>query len=241
MRSTDSSLISFIIPAHNEAQLLGATLDALTASAHRLNEPFEILLVDDASTDGTSEVAASRDVKILEVELRHIAAVRNAGAQAASGEQLVFIDADTIVNPRVLGAAVDAIRGGAVGGGAMVFWDGELPIWGRGLASMTRWTMRVACLAAGCFVFATRSAFEAVGGFDTRLYATEEIALSCALKKHGRFVILQEHVVTSGRKLRTYSVREFAKMTASVSLRGLGGLRDRRHLSMWYGERRHEK
>jgi GT2 family glycosyltransferase len=100
--------------------------------------------------------------------------------------------------------------------------------------------MRVGNFAAGCFVFATREAFEAVGGFDTRLYVTEELALSRALKRIGRFVVLREHVVTSGRKLRTHSVREILRMTVGVSLRGSAAFRDRSNLSLWYGDRRNE-
>ena len=67
---------------------------------------------------------------------------------------------------------------------------------------------RLAGLASGSFLFCTRSAFEVVGGFDERRYASEEVWLSLALRKQGRFVILREHVITSGRKLRGYSLRE---------------------------------
>ena len=233
--------ISFIIPAYNEAPLLGATLNALTVSAHTLNEPFEIIVVNDASTDDTAAIALQAGARVLTVDVRHIAAARNAGARAATGSFLVFVDADTLVSPAVLAGAVRAMHEGAVGGGAMVVWEGHMPIWARALASLTRWTMRAGNLAAGCFVFATRSAFEAAGGFDKRLYVTEEIALSRALKRHGPFVVLRENVITSGRKLRTYSALDMVRMMVGVALRGLGGLRDRRHLSMWYGERRHDK
>ena len=233
-----SPAISFIIPAHNEVELLGATLDALTSSATTLGEPFEIIVVDDASTDGTAQIAARPHVSVVTVSVRHIAAARNAGAKSATGELLVFIDADTLVNPSVISAAVKAMREGAVGGGAMVAWEGRMPIWARSLATLTRWTMRAGNLAAGCFVFATRSAFDAVGGFDRSLYATEEIALSRALKRVGRFVLLREEVTTSGRKLRAYSALEMLAMTAAVALRGWGGVKDRRHLPLWYGKRR---
>ena len=52
-------MVSFIVPAHNEEQLLRRTLDALTSSAQALGEPFEVIMVDHASTDRTAEIAGT--------------------------------------------------------------------------------------------------------------------------------------------------------------------------------------
>jgi len=233
-------LISFIIPAHNEERLLGATLDALIASARTLDEPFEVIVVDDASTDRTAEIAATRGARVLSVSLRQISAVRNAGARASLGDRLIFVDADTVVNEAVVGAAVRAMREGAVGGGALVRWDGRIPLWARPMAIVTMWGMRVGRFAAGCFMFCTRAAFERVGGFDERLYVTEEITLSRALRRIGSFVILRESVTTSARKLRTHTFLELLRAGGSLATRGVAWRRDRRHLGVWYGERRDE-
>jgi hypothetical protein len=92
--------------------------------------------------------------------------------------------------------------------------------------------------AAGCFLYCSRAAFNAVHGFDEKLFVSEEIALSRALHKHGKFVVLKEQVVTSGRKLRTYSGREMAWTMLRIGLGGRRALRDRRALGMWYGPRR---
>jgi GT2 family glycosyltransferase len=100
-----------------------------------------------------------------------------------------------------------------------------------------RW-QRTARLAAGCFFFCRRDAFEKVGGFDTRLFAAEEIALSEALKQLGPLVVLSEGVLTSGRKLRAHSGREHLRVLAGYFLNGREFLRSRRGLSLWYGERR---
>lgn len=234
-------MISFIVPAHNEEALLGPTLDALHVSAQTLNFLFEIIVVNDGSTDQTTAIAARHGAKVLNVNVRQISAARNAGAKAARGDLFVFVDADTLVTPTVIAAAVQAMNGGAVGGGALVQWDGAMPWWADALATLTIKTMRMANFAAGCFVFCTRSAFEAVGGFDEGIYATEEIWLSRALGRLGRFVILPAHVTTSGRKLRTYSGFEIVRMTIPLLFRGFGVFRDRRHLQMWYGERRRER
>ena len=89
-------MISFVIPAYNEEQYLGRTLEQLIESAEAVGEPYEIIVVADGCTDGTADVARQHGTRLLEVELRHIAAVRNAGAGVATGDLFIFVDADTL-------------------------------------------------------------------------------------------------------------------------------------------------
>jgi glycosyltransferase involved in cell wall biosynthesis len=233
--------VSFIVPAHNEERLLGRTLDALEATVAVLAHPSEVIVVDDASTDGTARIARSRGARVIPVNLRHIAAVRNAGARAASGDYLFFVDADTVVNEPVVTAALKALDRGVVGGGARVQWDGQMPFWARIAEVLTLFWMRVGRLAAGCFFFCTRTAFETAGGFEERVYASEELFLSRALKRQGRFVLLSEPVTTSARKFRTYSAREMLGMIRALGWRPWRALRERERLDLWYGERRHDR
>lgn len=121
------ALISFIIPAHNEERLLGRTLSAIDQAARALGDPVEIIVVDDASTDRTAGIAHAQGARVVSVTCRQIAATRNAGAREASGETLVFVDADTIVTEAAVRAAIAAMRGGAVGGGCAFRFDGRLP------------------------------------------------------------------------------------------------------------------
>ena len=95
-------------------------------------------------------------------------------------------------------------------------------------------------MPAGCFVFCTRAAFEAVGGFNQRLYAAEEVALGAALKRVGSFVILSESVTTSGRKLRAYFGWEILGILLRMAARGRTSMRSRKGLDIWYGERRRD-
>jgi glycosyltransferase involved in cell wall biosynthesis len=233
-------VISFIVPAYNEERLLAATLAALNAAAGAVDEPYELIVVDDASADRTAEVARSCGARVVRVACRQIAATRNAGASAARGDRFIFVDADTIVDEAVVDAAVQALRCGAVGGGAAVRFDGRIPRWATVLLPAFVWTFRTAGFAAGCFLFCTRSAFEAVGGFDEALYGAEEIALSRALKGQGRFVVLRHAVTTSGRKLRAYRASEIVGMLGRLALRGTGAVRSRDGLELWYGERRED-
>ena len=231
-------MISFVVPAYNEALLLGATLDALHLAALSLGDDYEIIVVDDASTDATALIAERHGVRVVSVAHRQIAATRNSGARAAQGELLVFVDADTIVNEAVVRAAIDALRGGAVGGGAAVAFEGVVPLYGRLLLPIMIRLFRATRWAAGCFVFCTRAAFDAVGGFDEAFYCAEELVLSRALKRQGRFVVLRHAVTTSGRKLRTHKIREILPLLVRLALGGSRVLKQRDGKDLWYAERR---
>ena len=231
-------MISFIVPAHNEEVLIGRTLDAIRSAAVATGEPYDVVVVDDGSTDRTAIVAADRGARVVRVEHRQIARTRNAGARASSGRILVFVDADTVISAATLTATLAALRTGAVAGGATLHLDGELPRHGLALLWVVRTGMRLGRLAAGCYLFCTRESFEAVGGFDERLYASEEIALSRRLARYGRVVILRETVVSSGRKLRTHSGWEILMLMSAVMWQGSRALKSRDRLEIWYGHRR---
>lgn len=231
-------MISFVVPAHNEARLIGATLIALQAVAGSLEEPCEIVVVDDDSSDDTGLIAHCHGALVVPVQRRHIAAARNAGARAASGEILFFVDADTLVDRPVVAAALQALRRGAVGGGAAVHLQAPLALHERWLQTLSVAFFRLTRIAPGCFVFCHRSAFEAAGGFDERYFAGEDIALSRALARQGKFVLLRQAVVTSARKLRVYGVGDHLRLLGRLLWRGRGVLRTRQGLEFWYGQRR---
>ena len=231
-------MISFVIPAHDEQRLIVRTLDAIHAAARPPGEPYEVLVVDDRSSDDTARLAAERGARVLRVEYGHIAAARNHGAAAASGDWLVFVDADTLVDAAVVKAAGAALSLGAVGGGAIAQFDGRVPIWAMAIGWVWGRAQRSLRLANGCFLFCSREAFDAAGGFDEGLYAMEDLALSRALRRRGPFVILRHSVVTSGRNLRTGSFRDALAMLWGFVRHGPGLFRNRAALQYWYGGRR---
>ena len=230
-------MLSIIVPAHDEAALIVATLTALQAAAGRLQLDHEILVVDDASTDATPAIAAASGARVLHVAHRHIAATRNAGAAAARGDRLLFVDADTLVDATVLAAAIAAMDRGAVGGGCQVRLVGRVRWRERLFTAALMQVFRWVNIAPGCFVFCTRSAFDAVGGFDQRWYAGEDVAMSRALAAHGRFVVLREAVLTSDRKLRTFTTREHLRLLWRFMRGGRSILRSREALGIWYDRR----
>jgi len=231
-------MISFIVPAYNEERLLGVTLDALHTAARSVGELYELIVVDDASTDQTALVAQRHGARLVSVAHRQIAATRNSGAREATGDLFIFVDAGTIVNEAVVRSAVQAVRDGAVGGGAAVQFDGVVPLYARLLMPVLVRLFRAARLAAGCFLFCTRSTFAAVGGFDEAFYGAEELVMSRALKRYGKFVVLRHAVTTSGRKLRTHSAREVFMVMIRLALRGPKAVKQRQGMELWYAERR---
>src|SRR5437867_847416 len=92
---------SLIIPAYNEERLLGRLLDSVDAAraTYGGGDAVEVIVADNASTDRTAVIAAMRGCRVIAVEKRVIAAARNAGARAARGEFLAFVDADAQVHP----------------------------------------------------------------------------------------------------------------------------------------------
>lgn len=234
-------MISFIVPAYNEEQCLAETLDALHQTGRVLGEKYEIVVADDGSTDQTAAIAVHKAAVVITATNRQIAATRNSGARSATGDLLIFVDADTLVNVDVVRAAVEAMRSGAVGGGAGLCFDEPVPAYARLLLRVIVRIFRATGVATGCFLFCTRTAFNAVGGFDERYYGAEEIVMSRALKTQGKFVILKQTVTTSARKLRTYSTGEIIKMMARMALRGTKALKQRQGMEFWYAERRSDK
>lgn len=233
-------MISFVIPAHNEEQLLPRTIAALREAASATGVTCEIIVVNDASTDRTPDLARAAGARVVTVAHRQISRVRNAGARAAAGELIVFVDADTVVPPKTLAATLAAVARGAAGGGAVLRFDRPVPFLIRLVEASLHLAMRSMRLAAGAYLFCSRRAFEATGGFDEALYVTEELVFSRALRRVGPVVVLRDHVVTSGRKARTHSLRELAAPVTHLVTRGTRTLRDRGRLDLWYGDRRRD-
>jgi cellulose synthase/poly-beta-1,6-N-acetylglucosamine synthase-like glycosyltransferase len=234
-------MLSFILPAHNEEANIAGALKAIHAAAG--GRPYELIVADDASTDATAALAREHGATVVQIQARHIAAARNAGATAAKGERLFFIDADTQLTPQALTQALAALDRGAVGGGGPMRFDPPVPAWVPFVLPPLQLLFRVLRYTGGAFFFCTRQAFDAAGGWDQTLYASEEIALAKALKKQGRFVIVKAPVITSGRKLRTHSPWEILSMVFKIAFKGPNkAMREKgEHLDLWYGERRRDE
>lgn len=237
--------IAFVIPAHNEELLIPRTVAACAEATKQSagdGHVFEVIVVCDACTDRTAELARAGGARVVEVNKRIIAGVRNVGARAAieaGADLMIFVDADTSPAPASVREAIGHVQRGAIGGGAPVSFDGKVPLYAKLLLWKLNVIFRLCRLTGGCFLYCTRAGYEAVGGWDETLLVSEEITMANMLKQHGRFEVVRTPVMTSGRKLRTYSTLEILSLvirgTISPGLR-----RDRKKLDLWYGPRRED-
>lgn len=239
--------LSVVIPAFNEARLIERTLQSVAisiAANQKLDFTSEVIVVDNNSTDNTAELARQSGARVVFEPINQIGRARNTGAAHATGDWLLFLDADSLLSPELLADIIRVIESGKyVGCGSTLRMDG-LPWW----ASMTLrfWTAAsVLCRwAAGALVVCRRDAFHEVGGFDQDLYALDEIRLSKQLKQWGRqhglqFTILTNHPLkTSSRKVLLYSSREIAGQIFRIFFLPKRTLQDKKQLSVWYDGRR---
>ncbi len=239
--------LSIIVPAFNEERLITRCIESIFTSLAHNNTPgltAEVIVVDNNSTDRTAELAKQAGAHVVFEPINQIGRARNAGAAKATGEWLLFLDADSLLNPRLLADILAMIEAGkSVGCGSTLAMDG-LPWWANGIFHLWRGMSIVFGWAAGALIVCRHDAFRDIGGFPQDLYALEEIQLSKRLKAWGRprglrFTILSKHPLdTSSRKVALYSSREIAVQILRVFLQRRRTLRDKTLLSVWYDGRR---
>lgn len=232
---------SIIIPAYNEAEELPATLVAARRAMAAQDLPGDCIVVDNNSTDGTAAVALAAGAdRVIYEPINQIARARNAGAAGSSADFLIFVDADTRIEAALLTDALGLLRSGrCIGGGAVIRFEGTSTMVGRCAIRLWNWISRLTGNAAGSFFFCRQDAFEAVGGFDTRLYAGEELRLSRLLRRWGRtqgqsFTILTDPpAATSARKLHWYTSPAILGLILLMVCMPLA-VRSRRLCGYWY-------
>jgi glycosyltransferase involved in cell wall biosynthesis len=232
---------SIIVPAFNEEKLLGTTLARLNLIIAALPEAGEIIVTDNNSTDHTADVAREHGARVVFEPFQQIATSRNAGGKVSRADYLFFVDADTLVTEALIRESLDLLKTGRIsGGGALAnFSPGTANdkaieqmanVWAF-LARRFKW-------ACGAFVFCRRDAFVAVGGFDEKFYASEEIHFSRSVRKWGkrkqmRFVILEHYIETSARKLEWFGLWGMFKRVLPIIICPLL-VRSRRFCNIWY-------
>ncbi len=239
--------ISIIVPAFNEERLLGQSLAHITAAAAtftRRHWEMELIVCDNNSTDRTAEIARAAGAQVVFEPINQIARARNCGAQAATGNWLLFVDADSHPSAELMDdVAVQILSGRCLAGGATLRLDhrdraANLITWIWNCASRMRRMM------AGSFIFCEAEAFREIGGFSNTLFAAEELELTQRLRKHAkktgqRLVILHRHpLLTSARKIHLYTKREHLKFLAGVIFSGGRALTRRDAAHLWYDGRR---
>jgi len=232
---------SIVIPAYNEANELLVTLKVIREAMAMVTLAGECIVVDNNSTDDTSEIALAYGAdRVVYEPFNQIARARNAGAAASTGKYLVFIDTDTRIKTEPLIEALRHLKSNCyVGRGSVLRLDGEISFIGHFLVSIWELVSKLTQIAAGCFIFCRRDAFDAIGGYNEALNASEEIRFSRHIKRWGRehglkFKILDlAPVVTSSRKLEWYSGIRLLGWTSLIILMPLA-VRYKVLCGFWY-------
>jgi glycosyltransferase involved in cell wall biosynthesis len=207
VKQSPSSLISVVIPFCNAAAYLEGCLEALRRSDFG---DFELILVNDGSTDSSPEIARRFSDRILTFASPHGPAfARNRGVEAAQGEILFFIDADVLCYPDTL-SKISAALAADPGLAAMIGSYDNAPLAADFLSRYKNLTHHFVHQTAraeastfwtGCGAV-RRDAFSAAGGFDEsyRLPSIEDIELGYRLRSQGRRIALCEHLVVKHAK-----------------------------------------
>ena len=211
---TDSSLqFSVIVPAFNEEAYLAATLDSIRAAAEQLtagsNAYVETIVVDNNSVDGTADIARASGVTVVFEPVQGISRARNTGARHATGDVVIFIDADVIVPIDLLHTihvAMDDPQ--CIGGGVDVdYRPRRLAV--RLYLGAWRLFGRVTGMVQGAAQFCRRSTFEQIGGYDESVWMGEDVDFYWTLNRLARST---DRTVTIVRELRVKpSCRRFDK------------------------------
>jgi glycosyltransferase involved in cell wall biosynthesis len=239
--------ISIVIPAYNEEKLLPATLESMSRAAEALRArgwEHEIIVCDNNSSDRTAEIARAQGARVAFEPVNQIGRARNRGASAATGDWLIFVDADSHPSRGLFADVTEEIAGGrCVAGGSTVRLDEARFAW-KAVTGLWNVLSRLKKLAPGSFIFCEIGAFREVGGFSEELFASEELELFQRLHKLARarqkqIVILHRHpLVTSARKARLYSTREHLRFLVKTVLSFGRTLRSAEQCPTWYDGRR---
>lgn len=239
--------VSVVVPAYNEEKLIGESLRsiklAMTAFS-ALGWETELIVCNNNSTDRTAELAAAEGATVVFEPVNQISRARNCGAAAATGNWLVFVDADSFPSRELFADAAERMSSGRYVAGGVIVKMENAPLAARIVAGLWNFISRSLQWCAGSFIFCETEAFRAVGGFSLEFYASEEIDLSKKLKKlakqrRKKMIILNQHpLVTSSRKLQLYSRRTHLKIFLKALTRPRATLTNRDECELWYDGRR---
>lgn len=217
-----SRMISVIIPAHNEEAYVGETLEALS---HQNYGWFETIVVANGCTDATAEVARGRCNRLIVLSQKNLGVARNLGARMARGELLVFLDADTILEPMALRRIAEEFTPRCAAGTIRGRPDNERLSYKLvyGLKNLMH-RCRLHCGSSGV-ILCWKDHFVRTGGFDERLEVRENSELMHRLKRFGSYKYIGDVAATT-------SMRRYARR----GLRNLAWLWTKLVVQSWVGD-----
>lgn len=206
MLSSKNPHIAVVIPARNEEELLGRTIDAIEAQGYL---PLSLIVADSASTDKTAFVARQRNAKVVELAIKGVARARNEGARLAlrlDPDILVFIDADSLMGPGLLNRVAEQVKyGNKLAGTCRIVLDKQH--WRARLTSSVLNFLQRFHRAPHSFMFAVPDVFDIVSFDEKMVMAEDEKWAYSVMKKFGwkKYVLITNaYVKTSARRFEKY-------------------------------------
>jgi glycosyltransferase involved in cell wall biosynthesis len=211
-------MLSVVIPARNAASTLGAQLAALARQTHA--GPWEVIVVDNGSTDGTRQIAehavTTLPLRIVEMATPGTNFARNAGAEVARGDFLLFVDADDVVAPEWLEAMAKAAETADAVCGPLDrtrFTDPKFAVPGRGATTgLTPWSGYLS-FASGANSGVSTAVFQEIGGFDASYsHGGDDVEFFWRVQLHGHEITFVPDAVVYYRERRR--LRDVARQFA---------------------------
>jgi rSAM/selenodomain-associated transferase 2 len=223
--------VSVIIPTFNESTVLSETLIRL-----KQHQPFETIIGDGGSEDDTVPIARRHGVSVIP-GMRGRAAQMNAAAVNAKGDLLLFLHADSHVDPQGYQKMIETMtKGPWLGGAFSLQIDSPLPALKR-ISRWANWRSRYLNLVYGDqAIFVRREVFHELKGF-TLLPICEDIDFFRRLSKKGPVVLLEEKAFTSPRRWLAEGVRFTTLRNIAIASLFLIGFSPAT-LSRWYPPKR---
>ncbi len=192
----EHNMISIIIPTYNEAEQIAKTIHAVRNAA--LHNDYQIIIVDGGSSDKTIAIAQANNAITFTSSKKGRAAQMNYGALKATGDVLYFLHADSIPPKHFIEQILNAINKSFSSGCFRLQFDFEHWFL-KANAWFTRFDVN-AVRFGDQSLFVTKNAFEKCGGFREDLYMMEDQEIIHRLKRFGKFVVINDVVITSARK-----------------------------------------
>lgn len=189
-------MISVVIPAYNEETVIGGLVDYLRDNSAGFVD--EIIVSDGGSTDKTRELAEKAGARVVKSSIRQRSVQLNFGAEAAAGEVLYFLHADTFPPPGFDRMIRNKVRSGFQSGCFRLRFDSRHP-----LMKLYGWFTRfspVFVRFGDQSLFVTRELFNKAGGYREELFVMEDQEIVKRLMNLSDFAIIQNPVITSARK-----------------------------------------
>jgi glycosyltransferase involved in cell wall biosynthesis len=231
--------LSVIIPAYNEEKYLPATLGRIVSALRLTDCDSEIIVADNESEDKTREIAERFGAKVVSENKHNIAKVRNAGSENASGDVLIFVDADTLVPEILFQKIAGAMKSPDCFGGAVSVEYGEFArkwlkyyFWG--------WLFweKVLNTKQGATQFCRARAFQEIGGYNDKIYMGEDVDFYWRLTRYAKqnqghlFFIENPKVRTSARRFKEMSWWKILVLTHPLFM--LPAAKSKRFWKDWY-------